>query len=167
MSTTGINYWARWPHLRWLLGAVLLLGSVLAAAQETIPDADNLQRLGGEVRNGGTPLVLVIWAHDCPYCRVLDEQVLRPLQASGELTGRALLRKIDLDGTGLRDFDGLQIDGWNFAGRYHAQLTPTVLFLDADGNELTERMIGINSVDFYPVYLDRAIDMAVKRLRGG
>jgi thiol-disulfide isomerase/thioredoxin len=168
MSTVASIRWVvSYPHLRWLLCALLLGIGSLAAAQEPIPDADDLQRLGGKIRNDGTPLVLVVWAHDCPYCRVLDLQVLRPLQASGELAGRALLRKLDLDGAGLRDFDGLQVDGWSFADRYRAQLTPTVLFLDADGNELAERMVGINNVDFYPAYLDRAIDAAGKRLRAG
>jgi thioredoxin-related protein len=168
MSTTvSIRRAVSSLRLRWLLGALLLGTCSLTAAQEPIPDADDLQRLGGNIRNDGTPLVLVVWAHDCPYCKVLDEQILRPLQASGELAGRALLRKIDLDGAGLVDFDGQRIDSWSFANRYRAQLTPTVLFLDADGNELAERMVGISNVDFYPAYLDRAIDAAGKRLRAG
>lgn len=168
MSTiVSIRRAVSYPHLHWLLGALLLVTCPLATAQEPIPDAEDLQRLGAKIRNDGTPLVLVVWADDCPYCRVLDEQILRPLQASGELAGRALLRKLDLDGAGLRDFEGLHVDGWSFADRYRAQLTPTVLFLDADGNELAERMVGINSVDFYPAYLDRAIDAAGKRLRAG
>lgn len=151
-------------HRRWL-GALLLFACGLATAQPQLPEAADLQQLAGEIRARGLPLVLVVSAHDCPYCRVLDEQILRPLQASGDLAGRALLRMIDLDGAAVRDFDGQPVDGWSFAGRYRARLTPTVLFLDADGNELTERLVGISNVDFYPAYLDRAIDAAGARLR--
>jgi thioredoxin-related protein len=158
---------ASWRHMVRLLGVLLLAVGGLARAQPSVADAGDLQRLGATVRAEGTPLVLVVWAHECPYCRVLEEEILGPLQASGELAGRALLRRLDLDGVRMRDFEGHQVDGWNFASRYRATLTPTVLFLDAEGNELAERLVGINSVDFYPAYLDRAIDAAGARLRAG
>ena len=147
----------------WLAGLLLCAG---AAAANPVPAADDLQRLGAEVRATATPLVLVVWAHDCPYCAVLDREILRPLQASGELEGRALLRRLDLDTHSLRDFAGMPVSAWEFAGRYRARVTPTVLFLDAEGNELTERLVGINAVDLYPAYLDRAIELATRALRG-
>jgi thioredoxin-related protein len=156
-----------WQHVVRMFGVLLLAVGGLARAQPSVADAGDLQRLGATVRAESTPLVLVIWAHDCPYCGVLEKQVLQPLLASGELDGRGLLRRIDLEGELLRDFDGRQVSGWSFAGRYRARLTPTVLFLDAEGNELAERLVGINSVDFYPAYLDRAIDAAGARLRAG
>jgi thioredoxin-related protein len=152
-------------HRLRLLGALLLLACGLARAQPPLAEAGDLQQLAGEIRARNVPLVLVVWARDCVYCRVLDQEILRPLLASGELDGRAILRKLDLDGAGVRDFDGQPVDGWSFAGRYQARLTPTVLFLDAAGNELTERLVGISNVDFYPAYLERAIDAAGARLR--
>ena len=50
------------------------------------------------------------------------------------------------------------------ARRYGARLTPTVLFLDGRGRELTKPMIGINTVEFYGYYLDAAIDTARQHL---
>jgi thioredoxin-related protein len=165
MITLGDHRIAR-PRLAvFRLGLVLLWLVAVGAYAEPVPDADDLQQLATTIRNEGTPLVLVVWAHDCPYCRVLDEQILQPLQASDELTGRALLRRLDIDGGSVRDFQGRRVASWDFAERYRALLTPTVLFLDADGNELAERMVGINSVDFYPAYLDQAIAKAQRKLR--
>ena len=166
MGTTGFHRRARSGLAAWFGLALLLLGTAGARA-EPVADAEDLQRLGATVRAEGTPLVLVVWAHDCPYCKVLDEQILRPLQASGELVGRAMLRKLDIDSGSVRDFQGRSVDTWDFAEGYRALLTPTVLFLDADGNELAQRMVGINNVDFYPAYLDQAIARAVARLRDG
>ena len=147
----------------WWLGWLLLVAAG-AGAQPAVPGVDDLQRLAGTIRAEHTPLVLVVWAHDCPYCRVLDEKILRPLQASGELEGRALLRRLELDGPDVRDFDGRLVTSREFADRYDAWFTPTVLFLDADGTELAERMVGLSNVDFYPAYLEQAIDRAVARL---
>ncbi len=150
----------------WLAIALAWFLAAKALAQP-VPVAGDLQQLGAAVRADGTPLVLVVWAHDCPYCRVLDEQILRPIQASGELTGRVLLRRVDIDGGRLVDFDGRAVGAGALIDRYRARLTPTVLFLDGEGRELTERLVGINSVDFYPAYLDRAIETAVRVLREG
>lgn len=167
MITPGEHRFTR-PHLSGLrLGLVLLWLATAGAYAEPVPAADDLQQLAAAIRADGTPLVLVVWAHDCPYCRVLDEQILRPLQASNELAGRALLRRLDIDSGSVRDFEGRRVDTWDFAERYRALLTPTVLFLDAEGNELAERMVGINNVDFYPAYLDRAIAQARERLQDG
>ncbi len=165
MNTADSPRRARVRPAAWRLGLALLWFVAAGAYAEPVPAAEDLQQLGARVRAEGLPLVLVVWAHDCPYCRVLDEQILRPLQASDELTGRALLRRLDLDGGSVRDFQGQRVDTWDFAGRYRALLTPTVLFLDAEGNELAERMVGINNVDFYPAYLEQAIARAGQRLR--
>jgi hypothetical protein len=64
----------------------------------------------------------------------------------------------------LRDFDGQSVAPDALASRYRTRLTPTVLFLDDRGRELTERIIGINTVDFYGYYLDAAIDAAGEHL---
>jgi hypothetical protein len=47
-----------------------------------------------------------------------------------------------------------------FAARYGVSLTPTLLFLNADGIELSERLIGIWSEDFYGGFIDSRIDTA-------
>ena len=51
-----------------------------------------------------------------------------------------------------------------FASRYEVSLTPTLLFLNADGVEMSEKLIGIWSEDFYGAYIDNRIDEARKRL---
>lgn len=41
-----------------------------------------------------------------------------------------------------------------------------MLFLDPQGRELTDRMVGINTLEFYGGYLDQNIDTALSRVRG-
>ncbi|MCK5361468.1 MAG: thioredoxin fold domain-containing protein, partial [Gammaproteobacteria bacterium] len=108
----------------------------------------------------------VVSQADCPYCELLKREILEPMLISGEYDGRVLIRELLIDSElPVRDFDGQAIAPDALAQRYRARLTPTVLFLDDRGRELTKPMIGINTVDFYGYYLDAAIDVARERLR--
>jgi hypothetical protein len=42
--------------------------------------------------------------------------------------------------------------------------TPTLLFLDNKGEELTSRLVGYHSEDFYWYYFDEAIEIARNEL---
>ena len=42
--------------------------------------------------------------------------------------------------------------------------SPTILFLDHRGRELTQRMVGLGTVDFFGLYLDAAIAAARARI---
>lgn len=111
------------------------------------------------------PLIVIISQSDCSYCQWLKREIIRPMLASGSYTDKAIVRELLLDaGETVLDFDGKKIATGVFASRYQEWLTPTLLFLDAEGQELVKRMRGINSVDFYGFYLDKSIDQALARL---
>ncbi|HEY5789606.1 MAG TPA: hypothetical protein VIX81_03225, partial [Gammaproteobacteria bacterium] len=82
-----------------------------------------------------------------------------------EYRERALLVQLDINAGHLRDFSGQASSGQQLADRYRVEVTPTVLLLGPDGTELAPRLVGINSVDFYPAYLDAALEEAEKRHR--
>jgi len=164
----------RFPRLSgWLLAATLVAACATALlATPTAPKAstllpaaaEDLQRDGSEAAAKNAVLVLEFWAEDCPYCRRLDDEVLVPLLKSGETEGRMVLRRVDIHSPGLRDFAGRSVTGQEIADRYNVDVTPTLVLLAPDGRDLGERMIGINSVDYYGVYLDAALERARERL---
>jgi len=43
-------------------------------------------------------------------------------------------------------------------------LTPTLLFLNADGEEMSEKLVGIWSEDYYGGFIDNRIDEARNKL---
>lgn len=159
----------------WLLGLLLLAGAggaqrattaaPAAHASDALHQAQDLAALGRRAAADGRLLIVEFWAADCPYCRLLDERVLLPLQKSGEYRERALLVQLDINAGHLRDFSGQASSGQQLADRYRVEVTPTVLLLGPDGTELAPRLVGINSVDFYPAYLDAALEEAEKRHR--
>ncbi len=158
-------------RIRTLFRIGLALGAVLTAIQVQalsagVSRAENFAALGDRARSGHMPILLVVSQEDCPYCELLKREILEPMLVSGEYDGRVLIRELLIDSElPVRDFDGQAIAPDALAQRYRARLTPTVLFLDDRGQELTKPMIGINTVDFYGYYLDAAIDVARERLR--
>jgi hypothetical protein len=51
-----------------------------------------------------------------------------------------------------------------FARRYGAEVTPTSLFMDGQGRELADRIVGISNIEYYGFYLDKAIASASKAM---
>jgi hypothetical protein len=79
----------------------------------------------------------------------------------GDLDERIELREVSLDTDfELVDFQGSTTKGLEFAQRYDAYVTPTLLFLDALGNSLTEPLVGTGNIEFYSFYLQQKIDEA-------
>jgi hypothetical protein len=80
---------------------------------------------------------------------------------SGDYTERIIIREIILNPTvTLIDFNGSAIKTSKLTDKYSVEITPTLLFLGPDGNELAERIVGINTIELFSYYVDQAIDKA-------
>ena len=113
------------------------------------------------------PMLVMFAAETCTYCRYIDKNFLTPMIISGKYNDKVLIRVIYIDSLdNVRDFSGKPVPVEDLAASYHVKLTPTVLFLGPNGEELAPRMIGISSPDFYGTYLDQHIDQARAKLRG-
>ncbi|MGB5259195.1 MAG: thioredoxin fold domain-containing protein [Gammaproteobacteria bacterium] len=113
------------------------------------------------------PILLVFSAIDCTYCELLEEEFLEPMLLGGEYKDRVIIRKVILDnGSRLTDFNGQRRDATAFSDQYKVFVTPTLLFVDGDGTELTGRMLGINTLELFGGYLDDCIETALLNVRG-
>jgi thioredoxin-related protein len=91
----------------------------------------------------------------------MKREILNPMQLSGEYKDQVIMLEILIDpGEMVTNFSGRRETAEAFADRYGVFVTPTLLFLDADGNEAAERILGINTIDFLPLYIDNAIENA-------
>ena len=132
----------------------------------SLPQATDLQALGEEAKARNVAIVLMVSATYCHYCTRLKVDFFGPMIKAGTHTDRAIIREWVLDDYNqFTDFQGKACGAHEFASRYRATLTPTVLFLDQHGNELTERIVGVQSYDFYGAYLEAAIDAANAALK--
>lgn len=151
-----------------ILLCLLFLGQLTAVAAEP-PDVallSDFQSDSALMSDKGYPMVVEMSAEGCTYCEQIEKFVLKPLIMSGEYEDRILLRKVDINASEqVLDLDGSTLTQSSFADRYNVYLTPTLIFLDQEGNEIAPRMIGVPLIDFYGAYLDQAIDIARKAMK--
>ena len=113
----------------------------------------------------GLVLVIEFAADDCAYCRKLEDLFLLPMQRNAEYGDKILLRAVSLnDFDSLIDFDGRSVTTTEFAAQYDVTLTPTLVFLNADGVEMSEKLVGIWSEDYFGGFIDNRIDEARDKL---
>jgi thioredoxin-related protein len=121
---------------------------------------------GAQANREQSPILLLISQQECPFCHQIKRDILRPMIKAGDHRGELLIRELFIDpGYKLKDFSGNPVSGKAFARRYGVRMTPTLLFLDPDGRELTEKMVGIQTPEMYFFYVDQSIRQAIDRLR--
>jgi len=154
-----------------VLAAALALATALFPAELPAPGHDgftthDLHQDGKLSRERHLPVLLLFSADYCTFCVRLIEEFLQPMRISGEYDDKVLIREIKIDShRPMRDFQNRAVSPEDLAYRYNISVTPTVLFVDAHGRELTQRMVGLGTVEFYGLYLDDAIEKALSRLR--
>jgi thioredoxin-related protein len=146
-----------------------LVGSLFAADSHdaaTIEEVRDFSQLGRTLHEQRLPLVLMFASSHCGYCMRVEQEFLVPMQISGYYEGRALIRKLRIDnGNRVVDFDGQRVEASQLAQRYNVTVTPTVVFLDGAGRQLTAKRVGLMTPDFYGGYLDESITIALDLLR--
>ena len=147
---------------------LLIIPSAWSAGKGEIPVADNLAAIGQLSRQQEIPVVIFVSRDACPYCRTLRTKILQPLFAANKFEQRAILVEVSLDRVeAMTDFENRPITAKAFAEHYRAEITPTLLFLDAGGRELSKRLVGISNLEFYGHYLQTSIDKALAANRTG
>lgn len=151
---------------RFILPCIALL--FIAGARSDVDEmtqVEDLRQAARLAKQQNLVLVLEFSSEYCGYCRKLEELFLLPMQRNAEYSSKVLIRSVSLDSyETLVDFEGQLLDTGDFASRYGVMLTPTLVFLSADGTELSEKLVGIWSEDFYGAYIDKRIDEARGKL---
>ena len=143
-----------------LLGSGLLIASPGTwAAEPQLPVAGVLSDQLAAALLRGNPLVVMVSLPGCPFCKVVRESHLAPMQAEQGLP----VVQVDMQSKRLlRDFNGAsttherQIDNWAI------RIAPTVLFFGRGGVEVAQRLVGGMLPDFYGAYLDQRLETARK-----
>ena len=141
---------------------VVLYLPVLTA--EPISAANNLAAESGLAASQDRVYLLYISRLNCPYCALLKKNVLSPMLNNDSYLAQVELRELSWEGGRVVDFDQQVRMSIKIIRRYLVAGTPTLLFLDESGHELSERMTGYHSEDFYWHYFDKAIKTARGKL---
>lgn len=126
---------------------------------------EDWQQLSSKSRANNLPIIVMIDQEDCPFCRRVEGEFFAAIFASGEFDDQALFGKMSINaGDSVIDQDGRTVLVESFLADLNTNFTPTILFLDADKTELTKKMVGLSTPDFYGFYLERAIKKSIKAL---
>jgi thioredoxin-related protein len=147
-------------------GAFFCAGLVGLQAGTAVPVTDSLFVDATQARRDNLPIMLVFTGVVCSYCDLLEEEFIKPMLLSGDYTGKVIIRKLVVDnGSQVTDFSGQRVASADLAHAYGVFVTPTILFINPAGDQLAERMVGINTIELFGGYLDQCIDAARLRLR--
>lgn len=123
-----------------------------------IKTVSNLQQLGQLAKQQQKVIFLEMSASYCGYCKTLEENIIKPMLRSGAYDDYVLFRKLNIDSHyTLIDFDGSKTSPARYSYKLNASLTPTLLFMDNRGTEISERILGVNTLELYGQYVDDAL----------
>ncbi len=132
-----------------------------------VTTATNLNIDGESARKEKKAILLLVSQEHCSYCMQIKREVIGPMIRGGSYTDSLLIRELMLDGVStVIDFKGDKRDNHNFAHDYKVSVTPTLLFLDGEGKELAEKMVGMQTPDMYYYYVDQSVQEAINALSG-
>jgi thioredoxin-related protein len=143
----------------------LLSFNSFASEESMVIEENNFQQLSQQMKEKSLGLLLMFHAEHCPYCALMENEILSPMVKSGEYDDRILIRKLQIDeARDIKDFLGNTVEPSEISDAYNARLTPTLVFLDYKGQEKAKKMVGINTVELFGAYLDAEIDELVKSI---
>jgi thioredoxin-related protein len=132
------------------------------AAPVTLPSTESLAASLDQALRVKQPLVVMVSLHGCAFCKVVRENYLQPLRASGLQVVQVDMR----DSRALVDFDGAALTHDAWVRKQGIKLAPTVLFFGAQGREVAARLKGAYLPDFYGAYLDEQLTVARRVVAG-
>ncbi len=141
--------------MQYLAVLILLLLSPFASAESPRLDWSDVAL---KARLQQSPILVIFSADTCGYCVKLKREVIEPLSHESQGGQHLLIREFDInEGGKMTDFNGESIRSRQFKRRYGIFATPTLLILDAEGNPLSDPLVGYNSAQEYRELLNASL----------
>ncbi|NNE64882.1 MAG: thioredoxin fold domain-containing protein [Gammaproteobacteria bacterium] len=154
-----------------LATALIVTTGATQATEEALPKVDiqsvaDFAILAKTAKNQKKLIMLEISASYCSYCITIEEELIKPMLRSGDYDNDVLIRKVDIDSyKNLSGFDGQPISGSKLAKMLNIKVTPTLIFLNSENQEVSKRIVGVNSLDYLGAYVDDAIKQGLTIIR--
>ena len=132
-------------------------------ASPSVEVVEDLRVLKQQVDLLGQPVVLLMATEDCSYCNAIKDNYLLPMSLSDEFKSKVLIRQLYVDDYSyLRNMQGDIVGADQIGLQYRVDMVPTILFIDANGKELADRIVGVTNIDYFGSLLDARIEQARK-----
>ena len=94
------------------------------------------------------PIVVYFSRSDCQFCQRLSEELLAPMLKHKQFEGKAVFIEVSTDQDTVINFSGVAESAIVFAQRYGDVFTPSLYFLNAQGQQVIEPVIGLPNLDY-------------------
>lgn len=147
--------------------AILTWASMGAWASDEVPPAQDLRQDANAARAVNGAMLVVLVGKGCGYCERVLNEFLIPMSRLSEYQSKVVMRRMVIsDDETILDFEGRPTTPARLSRQYGFRMVPTVLLLDGKGRMLAKPVVGLSTVDYYGMYLDEAIDLALNKIRG-
>jgi thioredoxin-related protein len=149
-----------------IISIALCAYSIRANAQKSsknalLPWPADLRTISQEAQRRGEPLVLMVSLPGCPWCELIRRNYLTPMRAEGVAAYEFMINERSQR---IADFKGQQITPAAWSEAMKVNITPTLLFFNAQGQEIAPRIEGVASADFIGAILNEHLTTARKKL---
>ena len=151
----------RFTRRDWALLAFSSLAWPAVNAAPVLPNVESLPAALADALQRQQPLVVMVSLQGCPFCKVVRESYLYPLQQNGLSVVQVNMR----DHRILTDWDGTSTTQDAWVRKLGITLAPTVLFFGAQGREVAARLKGAYLPDFYNAYLEEQLTVARRAIQ--
>ena len=135
-----------------------------AAGQAPASDAINLSTIEAQKSQHRLPIILYFRLDDCPYCQRLSEHVLHPMLKGGQFRDNAHFVEISLEADSMLDFSGHPTLPKTFAEAYGFIVAPMLVFVDGQGKQLIDPVIGLPNLAYFGFEFRQMIRAAKAKL---
>jgi len=100
----------------------------------------------------------------CAYCESLEEEVIKPVVKNNIYENKIIIRKLEVNNSDVIDASGVQQSRVDFAMRHNVEFYPTVMFFNDEGQEISNRIVGLPILDYVGGQLDNAVALAIMQM---
>jgi thioredoxin-related protein len=152
-------------HLLLAAASASIANKALAAPAvpiQTLPLARSLPDELSRALKHEQALVVMVSLANCPFCHVVRQNYLGPLQAQQGLS----VVQVDMHSKQLvQNFDGTSLSHEELRRTWGVRIAPTVVFFGSGAKELAPRLAGASIPDFYGAYLEQRLQQARATIR--
>jgi thioredoxin-related protein len=117
-------------------------------------------------REKNIPILVEFSSPWCSYCEALEEKIFEPLITSKDFKDKIIIKKLEVnDYSDITGFDGKVYLSEEISRKYKVKLYPTLVFFNAEGKEISERIIGITVIEYVTEQIENSITTAVNTTR--
>lgn len=135
-------------------------------ATSPLQELTDLEQLAAQARQKNLPILLSVGAQWCEFCHQLRDEVLSPMALGGDYEGHYMfMRYLSIDDhQPIAGISGKPVIKHQLAESYGADLTPTVIFINGDGQEVADKIVGIANIELFSALIHNRLNQAYKNM---